>query len=497
MKDILEKYSLAQLKKIVRRSNIVGYTKFDKDGLIKKMMESQHKSNFKYLKKLKHDSVDDRKNNMKLVDGDLKVRRDENKAKREANKKKKADDLKAKVPALTERTTAKKAVKTTTFGPNKPPRGVMKKKAIPTITITESKKKGKTQKDYNVKTDKLKKVDKKLKLPKKIEIKKKVEKKVEKGKYNTLNNPENATEEELKIIRKKRKEESDKRYQDFLKANPEKGKKKKVEIKKRVNSSMANFKKSQEGKADIDTLNEFYKNIRMGKSSIYNKVSDIKSIIKILKSNNQKVNDNFSDSRREILLESAEEILDTLSSSKDKPKKEEKKVEPKIEKIEGKKKVFKKLDFEEKKKEPVKSKPIVYKTPMMKKEEKRIAKVKKDKAVKATQKAIDAFDKPKKKEDKPKKKEDKSSKSTNNKKELFKKYMDKYKKLDDPEIRNLRSQKPYDKDKAEEKVDELNKVIISLETDMEKTPSNRLKELYELFKTQKKLYIRAMDAKNE
>jgi len=503
MKDILEKYSLAHLKKIVRRSNIVGYTKFDKDGLIKEMLKPEHKGNFKYLKKLKHDSVDDRKNNMKLVDSDLKVRREANKVKREANKKKKAEDLKLKVPALTERKTAKKAVKTTKFGPDKPARGVMKKKAIPTITITESKSKGKTQKDYNVKTDKLKKVDKKLKLPKKKEEpKKKVE--IKKGKFNTLNNPINATEEELKVIRKKRKEESDKRYQDYLKANPEKAKKKKVGIKKRVvkkkeDSSMSNFKKSQEGKEDIDKINDFYKNIRMGKSSMYNKVSDIKSIIKILKSNNQKVKDNFSDSRREILLESAEEILEVLSSSKDKPKKEEseeedydfgelKDISDRIKKtrnIKPKKPVKKKV-------EKPKSKPIVYETPMMKK-----ARIKKEKEERAKLYDVDRYDfgSSKKKEDKPKKKQEKSSDSTN-KKELLKKYMGKYKKLDDPEIRNLRSQKPYDKDKAEEKVDELNKIIISLELDMEKTPSNRLKELYELFKTQKKLYIRAMDAKN-
>jgi len=553
MKDILEKYSLAHLKKIVRRSNIIGYTKFDKNGLIKEMLKPQHKGNFKYLKKLKHDSVDDRKNNMKLVDGDLKIRRDENKAKREANKKKKEADLKLKVPALTERKTAKKAVKTTKFGPDKPPRGVMKKKAIPTITITESKSKGKTQKDYNVKTDKLKKVDKKLKLPKKekklsteeikdrrtqLELVDNLRKKIKENNVNSMSYNKPTINRLVRYLKKKSKyltdKYTDKQLNDFLKiteplqteintdrfsldvegtnisdrvkktknVKPKKKEepKKKVEIKKRVvkkkaDSSISNFKKSQEGKDDIDKLNEFYKNVRMGKSSMYNKVSDIKSIIKILKSNNQKVKDNFSITRKEILLESAEEILEGLSSSKDEPKKEEseeedydfgelKDVSDRIKKtrnIKPKKPVKKKV-------EKPKSKPIVYKTPMMKKEEKKQAKVKQDKAIKETQKAIDAFDKHKKKKEK--------SSDSINKKELFKKYMDKYKKLDDPEIRNLRSKKPYDKDKAEEKVDKINKVIISLETDMEKTPSNRLKELYELFKTQKKLYIRAMDAKN-
>lgn len=553
MKDILEKYSLAQLKKIVRRSNIVGYTKFDKDGLIKKMMEPAHKGNFKYLKKLKHDSVDDRKNNMKLVDGDLKVRR-------EANKKKKAEDLKSKVPALTERKTAKKAVKTTQFGPNKPPRGVMKKKAIPTITITESKSKGKTQKDYNVKTDKLKKVDKKLKLPKKekklttAEIKESrtqlgfvnnLEKRIKENKVNSMYYNKSSINRLVGYLKKKSKyltdKYTDKQLNDFLKiaeplqteintdrfsldveakdisdrvkktknVKPKKKEepKKKVEIKKRVvkkkeDSSISNFKKSQEGKEDIDKINDFYKNVRIGKSSLYNKVSDIKSIIKILKSNNQKVKDNFSDTRREILLESAEEILEGLSSSKDKPKQEEPKIEPKIE---GKKKVFKKADFEEKKKEPVKkkvekpkSKPIVYKTPMMKKEEKRIAKVKQDKAVKATQKAIDAFDKPKKKEDKPKKKKEKSSESTNVKKELHAKYLKKFNNLKDKNITAYQSQfepkKEVNREEIQEKIDKITKVIISLEEDIKKTDSTRLKDLLPYFINMKKTYN--LDLKN-
>ena len=453
MKDILEKYSLAHLKKIVRRSNIVGYTKFNKDNLIKEMLKPQHKGNFKYLKKLKHDSVDDRKNNMKLVDGDLKVRREENKAKREANKKKKEADLKLKVPALTERKTAKKAVKTTKFGPVKPVRGVMKKKAIPTITITESKSKGKTQKDYNVKTDKLKKVDKKLKLPKK-------------------------------------KEEP----------------KKKVEIKKRIvkkkeDSSMSNFKKSQEGKEDIDKINDFYKNIRMGKSSMYNKVSDIKSIIKILKSNNQKVKDNFSDTRREILLESAEEILEGLSSSKDKPKKEESEEEDydfgELKDISDKVKKTRNIKPKKPvKKEPKKKpyKPIVYETPMMKK-----ARIKKEKEERAKLYDVDRYDfgSSKKKEDKPKKKQEKSSDSTN-KKELHAKYLKKFNNLKDKNIKASRSQfepkKEIDREEIEEKIEKINKVIISLEEDIKKTDSTRLKDLLPYFINMKKTYN--LDLKN-
>lgn len=537
MKDILEKYSLAHLKKIVRRSNIVGYTKFDKDGLIKEMLKPQHKGNFKYLKKLKHDSVDDRKNNMKLVDGDLKVRRDENKAKREANKK---------------------------------------KKAIPTITITESKSKGKTQKDYNVKTDKLKKVDKKLKLPKKpkqlntAEIQDKrtqldyvsnLEKKIKNKEANSKSYNKPTINRLVRYLKKKSKyltdKYTDKQLNDFLKiaeplqteintdrfsfevekkdisdkvkktkdVKPKKKKAqgvksittadllnipkkkeepKKIEIKKRVvkkkqDSSISNFKKSQEGKDDIDKLNDFYKNVRMGKSSLYNKVSDIKSIIKILKSNNQKVKDNFSDTRREILLESAEEILEGLSSSKDEPKKEEseedydfgslKDISDRVKRtrnIKPKKPIKKKV-------EKPKSKPIVYKTPMMKKEEQKQAKVKQDKAIKATQKAIDTFNK----SDKPKKKKEKSSDSIN-KKELHAKYLKKFNNLKDKNIKAYQSQfepkKEVNREEIEEKIEKINKVIISLEEDIKKTDSTRLKELLPYFINMKKTYN--LDLKN-
>ena len=545
MKDILEKYSLAHLKKIVRRSNIVGYTKFDKDGLIKEMLKPQHKGNFKYLKKLKHDSVDDRKNNMKLVDGDLKVRRNKNKAKIEANKN---------------------------------------KKAIPTITITESKSKGKTQKDYNVKTDKLKKVDKKLKLPKKpkrlntAEIQDKrtqldyvsnLEKRIKNKEANSMFYNKPTINRLVRYLKKKSKyltdKYTDKQLNDFLKiaeplqteintdrfsfevekkdisdkvkktkdVKPKKKKAqgvksittadllnipkkkeepKKIEIKKRVvkkkeDSSISNFKKSQEGKDDIDKLNDFYKNVRMGKSSLYNKVSDIKSIIKILKSNNQKVKDNFSDTRREILLESAEEILEGLSSSKDEPKKEEseedydfgelKDISDKVKKtrnIKPKKPVKK-----EPKKKPYK--PIVYETPMMKK-----ARIKKEKEERAKLYDVDRYDfgsskkkedKPKKKEDKPKKKQEKSSDSTN-KKELHAKYLKKFNNLKDKNIKAYQSQfepkKEVNREEIEEKIEKINKVIISLEEDIKKTDSTRLKELLPYFINMKKTYN--LDLKN-
>lgn len=190
VKDILQKYNITQLRKIVKRSNIASVNKYSKDDLIKEMIKPRHKGNFIYLKALKHDTIENRKKNIALVDKDLNVDKEKRKVKREENKKKKAEELRAKVPALTERKTAKKAVKISQFGPDKPPRGkkeeqkikkIVKKtqfgpdkppkgkKKIPSITITESKEEGKKRKEYNVKTDKLKKVDKKLKLPKKAD----------------------------------------------------------------------------------------------------------------------------------------------------------------------------------------------------------------------------------------------------------------------------------------------------------------------------------------
>lgn len=578
MKNILDKYSLAHLKKIVRRSNIVGYTKLNKDNLIKEMLKPQHKGNFKYLKKLKHDSADDRKNNMKLVDGDLKVRRDENKAKREANKKKKAEDLKAKVPALTEKKTAKKVFKES----EKFKKEEQKRKEKP-INFKEflNERKKKSSKGKQVK--KVKKIIKKAKQSKRKGFKPKLEgiteEKEEPKKEKKLNTAEikdkrtqlayvSNLEKRIKnkeansmsynkptinrlvgYLKKKSKyltdKYTDKQLNDFLKiAEPLKTEintdrfsfdienknisdkvkktknvklkkkeepKKKVEIKKRVvkkkaDSSMSNFKKSQEGKDDIDTLNEFYKNIRMGKSSIYKSSSDIKSIIKILKSNNQKVKDNFSDTRKEILLESAEDILEGLSSSKDKPKKEEsEEEEEKLTQDEIKKfgslkdisdRVKKTRNIKpkkpiKKKVEKPKSKPIVYKTAMMKKEEKKQAKLKQDKAVKSAQKSIDAFDKPKKKEVKP-------SKSTNDKKQLHAKYLNKFKSLQDKNLKVSQSQfepkKEVDRDEIEEKIDKITKIIISLEEDIKKTDSTRLKDLLPMFIQMKKTYN--LDLKN-
>ncbi len=133
VKDILQKYNITQLRKIVKRSNISSVNKYSKDDLIKEMIKPRHKPNFSYLKALKHDTIENRKKNIALVDKDLNVDKEKRKVKREENKKKKAEELRAKVPALTERKTAKKAVKISQFGPDKPPRGKKEQQKIKKI----------------------------------------------------------------------------------------------------------------------------------------------------------------------------------------------------------------------------------------------------------------------------------------------------------------------------------------------------------------------------
>ena len=133
VKDILQKYNITQLRKIVKRSNITAVNKYSKDDLIKEMMKPRHKGNFIYLKSLKHDSIENRKKNIALVDKDLNVDKEKRKVKKEETKKKKAEELRAKVPALTERKTAKKAVKISQFGPDKPPRGKKEEQKIKKI----------------------------------------------------------------------------------------------------------------------------------------------------------------------------------------------------------------------------------------------------------------------------------------------------------------------------------------------------------------------------
>ena len=50
MKEILESYKVPELKRIVRATNIIGYSKLKKDELIKLMMRPEHADRFKDLK---------------------------------------------------------------------------------------------------------------------------------------------------------------------------------------------------------------------------------------------------------------------------------------------------------------------------------------------------------------------------------------------------------------------------------------------------------------
>jgi|DEB0MinimDraft_6_1074348.scaffolds.fasta_scaffold14518_5 hypothetical protein len=49
--EILNSYSLPELKKIIRATNITGYSKLKKDELIKLMLRPEHKSKFEGLMK--------------------------------------------------------------------------------------------------------------------------------------------------------------------------------------------------------------------------------------------------------------------------------------------------------------------------------------------------------------------------------------------------------------------------------------------------------------
>tara|TARA_R110002072_G_scaffold14074_1_gene58708 strand:- start:220 stop:894 length:675 start_codon:yes stop_codon:yes gene_type:complete len=126
MKEILEKYTLGNLQKMVKKSNIVGYSKYGKEGLIKEMLKPEHRANFRYLRNLKHDTKERRERTMSVVAD----RRQEPKLR----PRKKED--KPKKPFI--------------------------------INITEDKEKGKKQKDYNVKTEKIKEEKKALKVPKRM-----------------------------------------------------------------------------------------------------------------------------------------------------------------------------------------------------------------------------------------------------------------------------------------------------------------------------------------
>jgi len=93
-------------------------------------------------------------------------------------------------------------------------------------------------------------------------------------------------------------------------------------------------------------------------------------------------------------------------------------------------------------------------------------------------------------------KEDKGKKETKGKvKILFNKYMEKNKELNKNEPRLGATINSED---AEELFEKYDRLIISLEADIENLPkpSNRLNELLKLFKTKKKYYGRVKDRKN-
>ena len=50
MKEVLESYSLSELKKIISNTNIKGYSRLKKPELVKLMMRPEHKDSFKDLK---------------------------------------------------------------------------------------------------------------------------------------------------------------------------------------------------------------------------------------------------------------------------------------------------------------------------------------------------------------------------------------------------------------------------------------------------------------
>jgi len=126
MKEILEKYTLGNLQKMVKKSNIVGYSKYGKEGLIKQMLKPEHRANFRYLRNLKHDTKEHRNKTMEIVAD----------RKQEPKLKPKKKEDKSKKPFI--------------------------------INITEDKEKGRKQKDYNVETEKIKEEKKALKVPKRI-----------------------------------------------------------------------------------------------------------------------------------------------------------------------------------------------------------------------------------------------------------------------------------------------------------------------------------------
>jgi len=126
MKEILEKYTLGNLQKMVKKSNIVGYSKYGKEGLIKQMLKPEHRANFRYLRNLKHDTKENRNKTMEIVAD----------RKQEPKLKPKKKEDKSKKPFI--------------------------------INITEDKEKGRKQKDYNVETEKIKEEKKALKVPKRI-----------------------------------------------------------------------------------------------------------------------------------------------------------------------------------------------------------------------------------------------------------------------------------------------------------------------------------------
>ena len=121
-KAILESHPVSVLKKEVRKSNIKKYSKLTKGEIIELMLKDENKGRFDHIKMAeKKERLPSTKKQVEFLE------------QLEEEDRKKA----AKLP---ERKGSKKAVKVTTFGPTKPPRG--KSKAFKEV-IKELDEKGK------------------------------------------------------------------------------------------------------------------------------------------------------------------------------------------------------------------------------------------------------------------------------------------------------------------------------------------------------------------
>jgi len=97
-REILESHPVSVLKKEIRLSNIKGYSGDKKADIIKKMLLEENIDKFSHIKMAE-----------------------------KKERKKPVKKVKPNVTELTEKKDKKKVVKTTTFGPAKPPRGKSKK----------------------------------------------------------------------------------------------------------------------------------------------------------------------------------------------------------------------------------------------------------------------------------------------------------------------------------------------------------------------------------